>query len=287
MKKYTGIIGKPLGHSMSPVLQNSAFAYHKLDIVYEVWETDLTELSNRIEQLRKLNVLGFNVTVPFKESIMGLLDDIDIHAKEIGAVNTVVNNNNKLIGFNTDAKGFLQALEEDGGFHCADKNILIIGAGGSAKSVFSTLLREKPKTITIANRSIDKAHKLIIENQVKDIEINILELDKLNSLNYSHKHIPDLIINCTPIGMRYTDEEKISPVGERVISEKSLVYDLVYNPMETELLKIAKKKSGKTLGGLPMLIYQGAAAFELWTGKHPPIEIMFEKAKNALSIDNS
>ena len=80
MKKYTGIIGKPLGHSMSPVLQNSAFAYHKLDIVYEVWETDLTELSNRIEQLRKLNVLGFNVTVPFKESIMGLLDDIDIHA---------------------------------------------------------------------------------------------------------------------------------------------------------------------------------------------------------------
>ena len=114
-----------------------------------------------------------------------------------------------------------------------------------------------------------------------------MELDKLNSLNYSHKHIPDLIINCTPIGMRYTDEEKISPVGERVISEKSLVYDLVYNPMETELLKIAKKKSGKTLGGLPMLIYQGAAAFELWTGKHPPIEIMFEKAKNALSIDNS
>ena len=287
MKKYTGIIGQPLAHSVSPILQNAAFKFHKLDIVYETWETEETELPNLINQLRTLNVLGFNVTVPFKESIIEYLDDIDPIAKNIGAVNTVVNINNKLKGFNTDAEGFLKALEINGSFKCYGKNILIIGAGGSARSVFNTLLGENPTTITIANRSIDKANKLILGKKIKNIDVDIVKLDELNSKNYSHKFFPDLIVNCTPIGMRYTEKEGLSPIGKKVIPENCLVYDLVYNPMETQLLKLAKKISGKTLGGLPMLIYQGGAAFELWTNTTPPIEIMFDKAKTALSLYHS
>jgi shikimate dehydrogenase len=287
MKKYTGIIGNPLGHSISPVFQKAAFDFHNLDIVYKAWKTEEIGLSNRIDQLRELKVLGFNVTVPFKESIMEYLDDIDITAKSIGAVNTVVNNNNQLIGFNTDAEGFLKALEKNGSFKCYGKNILIIGAGGSARSVFSTLLTESPKSITIANRSVDKANKLLIGKTIKNIEIDILNLDGLNSIEYSHQFDPDLIINCTPMGMKYTDNEGLSPINERIIPRQCLVYDLVYNPEETQLLKLAKKNGNKTLGGLPMLIYQGAASFKLWTGKCPPIEIMFNKAKNALSLNNN
>ena len=215
-----------------------------------------------------------------------MLDEIDDYANLIGAVNTIVNRDGKLIGFNTDAYGFIEALRKEGKFDSREKRVILIGAGGVARAVSFALVQENIASLTIVNRTAKRVEDLQ-EALLKYIGDKRLHA-KVIILPWSSLKISEtmkdchLIVNCTTMGMRYSALEDQSPVEIDLIPSSALVYDLVYNPSETPFLKLAAKAGARTLGGLPMLVYQGAAAFELWTGKKAPVDIMFSAAKAAL-----
>jgi shikimate dehydrogenase len=287
MTRYIGLIGYPLKHSISPYFQQAALDYYKLDIRYEVWETKAEELSSVISRLRHYQNLGANITVPYKEKVLNLLDEVDKQASLIGAVNTIINRDGRLTGFNTDAYGFIQALRKDADFDPKDKQVVFFGAGGAARAAGFALIQESIASLVITNRTLKRAEVLAesllshIGNAKSRTKVVALLWDSLKfqeAIKNCH-----LIVNCTTVGMRYSAQEEQIPFKADLIPSSALVYDLVYNPSETPLLKMATKASASTLGGLPMLVYQGAAAFELWIGKKAPLNIMFSAAKTAIS----
>lgn len=286
MKQFISLIGYPLTHSVSPDFQQAALDYCKLDMRYEAWEIKADDLPSAVNRLRQPQNLGANITVPYKETIMGLLDWIDDFAGLVGAVNTVVNRNGKLTGFNTDAAGFLKALREDGGFEPANKKVLILGAGGAARAITFALLQEKAAALIIANRSLSKAEGLAdaLAKQAANSKIRTkIVVVSLRSANLAEMIVQcQLIVNCTAVGMKHSSDEGQSPLAQHLIPEGALVYDLVYNPSQTPLLKMAKAAGAKTIGGLHMLVYQGAASFKLWTGREAPLDIMLSAASKAL-----
>ena len=310
MTKLIGLIGYPVGHSVSPQMQQAALDHYKLDIRYEMWETAPDKLASFIERLRQPQYLGANITVPHKSAMLQLVDELEALASELGAVNTVVNRDGRLFGFNTDAGGFLKALNKDGGFDPAEKHAVILGAGGVARAATFALSKAGIKSLTITDIDIDRAHKLKV-----DLERSLArtqgkpprscydakDVTWVDSLTYKMWPIPDiealsgdapgfaeaisgchLIVNCTPIGMKHGATEGESPLDPALIPNEALVFDVVYNPMETRLLTDAKKAGARTLNGLAMLVYQGAIAFELWTGKEASVNIMYEAAKESL-----
>lgn len=286
MTQYIGVIGYPLKHSLSPDFQQAALDYYQLDIHYEVWETEAESLSSAINQLRQPQNLGANITVPYKETVLHLIDEVDNLASLIGAVNTIVNRDGKLIGFNTDAHGFLQALREDAKFEPENKRVLILGAGGAARAISFVLLQEKVRSLIIINRTSARAEALVgsltkyaIDRKIRT-EVIALPWQDLR-LRETIEH-SQLIVNCTTLGMKYSSDEEQSPLTVDSIPRDALVYDLVYNPSETPLLRMARGVGANIIGGLPMLVYQGAASFKLWTGREPPVDIMFSAAKQAL-----
>ena len=286
MTQYIGIIGYPLKHSLSPDFQQAALDYYKLDIRYVVWETEAKNLSFVINQLRQSQNLGANVTVPYKEKVLSLIDDVDSWASLIGAVNTIVNLNGKLVGFNTDAPGFVQALREDAEFEPENKRVVILGAGGAARAVSFALLHERVSSVLITNRTLARVETLVdsLKMHAADekirTEISALPLHDMK-LREAIEHC-QLIVNCTTLGMKYSSKQGESPLGVDLIPEGALVYDLVYNPLETPLLRMAKEAGADVVGGLSMLLYQGAASFKIWTNKKAPIDIMSSVAKQAL-----
>jgi shikimate dehydrogenase len=286
VKQFIGVIGYPLKHSVSPDFQQAALDYCKLDMRYEAWEVKADDLPSAINRLRQPQNLGANITVPYKEAVIGLLDQIDDFAGLVGAVNTVVNRDGRLAGFNTDAVGFLKALREDASFEPVNKKVLILGAGGAARAVSFGLLQGKVNTLIIANRSLAKAESLAgaLAKQVANSKMKTeIAAVPLPSANLSKVVVEcQLIVNCTTVGMKFSSEEERSPLVSRLIPKDALVYDLVYNPSQTPLLKMAKAAGAKTIGGLPMLVYQGAASFKLWTGREAPLDIMLSAAKKAL-----
>ena len=286
MAKFIGLIGYPIRHSISPYFQQAALDYYHLDIRYEAWETDPRKLQATIAKLREPQNLGANVTVPYKEAVLPLLDEVDDLASLIGAVNTIVKRDNKLLGFDTDAHGFLQGLRREGHFEPEGKQVVVLGAGGAARAVCFALVREKASSLTIINRTLVRAKALadslksyIAEAGLKT-EVTILPWQNL-SWGETLAHY-QLIVNCTTIGMKYSPQEGKSPLSIEAIPKDNLVYDLVYNPHPTPLLRLAQKVGANILGGLAMLVYQGAASFELWTGKEAPVDMMFDRAKEAV-----
>ena len=279
--QLTGIIGYPLGHSISPAFQQAAFDHLGLDIRYERWETPSEQLAPRILGLRRPGVLGANVTVPHKENTLKLLDETDELAGRIGAVNTIVNRDGRLAGYNTDAPGFLRALVEEGGLQPRGKRVFILGAGGGARAVAFALLQEGVGAITLSNRTASRAEALAQA---------LRRQGAAGSPGPAVEVVPwgagpgeaEAIINTTSIGMKGGATEGQSPLDPSHFRPGVLVCDLVYNPPETPLLAQARRAEARTLGGLPMLVYQGAIAFEMWTGRQPPIDIMFEAARKAL-----
>jgi shikimate dehydrogenase len=284
--QFIGVIGYPLKHSISPDFQQAALDYYNLDMRYQAWEVEAGDLPSAIDQLRQLQNLGANITVPYKEAVVDLLDKIDDFAGLVGAVNTVVNSNGKLIGFNTDAPGFLKGLHHDAGFEPRDKKVLILGAGGAARAVGFSLLQEKVKALIIANRSLAKANNLAgaLAKQVANSRMKTeIEAVQLPGTNLTKRVVQcQLIVNCTTVGMKSSSEEGLSPLAADLIPKGALVYDLVYNPLQTPLMRMAKAAGAKTIGGLPMLVYQGAASFKLWTGREAPLDIMLTAARKAL-----
>lgn len=288
MPKFIGLIGYPLKHSISPYFQQAALDYCQLDIRYEKWETRPEELESAIKKLREPENIGANVTVPYKEAILPLLDEVDNTASLIGAANTIVKKDDKLLGFNTDAHGFIEALYKEGHFEPEGKRAVVLGAGGAARAVSFALVQNKISSLTVINRGLERAKTLVsslrsyVEHSLPDwrVDLSVLPWQSLSSPQlFNHCH---LIVNCTTIGTKYSSQEGQSPLSIEVIPRDILVYDLVYNPCPTPLLQLAQKAGANILGGLAMLVYQGAASFELWIGKKAPVDIMFKRAREML-----
>ncbi len=286
MTQFIGLIGHPLKHSISPDFQQAALAYYKLDMRYEAWDVRAEDLPTAINKLRQPQNLGANITVPYKEMVIDLIDEVDEFARIIGAVNTVVNRSGRLKGFNTDSSGFLRALREDAGFEPGEKKVLILGAGGAARAIGFSLVQEKVGALVFTDLYLEKAEnlagalvKFAADSQTK-INIEAVQLSNANLAKVAVQS--QLIVNCTTVGMKHSPDESLSPLTSDLIPRDALVFDLVYNPSQTPLLRMAEAAGARTIGGLPMLVYQGAASFKLWTGRDAPLDIMLIAARKAL-----
>ena len=281
MPAKLGIIGFPIGHSISPVFQQAALDHLGLDATYQAWEVKPHDLAEFLQGLRGPDVLGINVTVPHKEAVIPHLDEVDEWATAAGAVNTIVHRDGTLTGHNTDGSGFLRALRDTDGFKPQGRRVLILGAGGAARGVVLALIREDVGQLTIANRTEARAQRLsqmAIDNGLNAEAIS-LEPESLASAAAS----AELIVNCTTIGMAHGPDEHRSLLSLEQIPPTAVVNDLVYNPLETPLLKEASRAGASTLAGIHMLVYQGAASLEMWTGREAPVAVMLEAATRAMS----
>ena len=275
-----GIIGHPIGHSISPRFQQAGLDHLAVDHRYLPYDVHPDLVGDFVASLRGESVLGINVTVPHKEAVMPFLDEIDEWAAEAGAVNTIVNRAGRLVGYNTDGYGFLRALRESAGLDPAGKRALILGAGGSARGVVQALLRAGVAELVIANRTLERAEALAELAANRGVPAWPIRLDALQTGN-----VPEgtaLIVNCTSLGMHHGPDEDASPLPASQIPPSSLVYDLVYNPMLTPLLREAHSVQASTLGGISMLVYQGAASFELWLERPAPVSVMMDAAMSAM-----
>ncbi|MBG7617412.1 MAG: shikimate dehydrogenase [Chloroflexi bacterium] len=276
-----GLLGHPVEHSASPSMHNAAFKELGLNYIYLAFDVGKNQLGKAVGGLRALNVKGFNVTIPHKVDIIHLLDGLDPLADKIQAVNTIVNNNGKLIGYNTDASGFLEALIASG-FKPEGKKVALLGAGGGARAI-AFILAQSGANLSIINRRQEYELAVNLATSIAlnfKIDVSALELND-KSLK-SQIAAADLLINATPLGM-FPDINK-SPVPAVLLHDGLTVFDIVYNPLETMLMKEAKQAGARTVSGLDMLVRQGALAFKMWTGRPAPLEVMKKEALKALKI---
>ncbi|MCP8319594.1 MAG: shikimate dehydrogenase [archaeon] len=272
------VIGHPIDKSLSPIMHNEAFRAKGLDYVYIAFDVSESHLNEAVEGLRALRVRGFNVTMPHKVAIMNLLDRIDKGASLVGAVNTVVNDDGKLIGYNTDVDGVIFALEAK--VHSLEGlKALLIGAGGAARACIVALVSKGCKEIIVMNRTFSKA-KSMVEDLSKKLKMifNVEELN-IDSLKRAIKSV-DILINATPMGTYPNLDESFIP--QELIKKDMVVFDVVYNPKKTKLIRDAEKMGAKVIPGYEMFVGQGAASFNLWTGIDAPIGIMRRVVLKAL-----
>jgi shikimate dehydrogenase len=257
----TGIFGFPVKHSMSPAMHNAAFKKLSLDLAYLPFEVHPAKIGQAVASLKALNIRGVNVTIPHKESVLEHLDSVDPLAKKIGSVNTIVNENGKLTGYNTDGPGFLKDLKSHG-FSPKGKTILIVGAGGAGKAISHTLSHNGAKKVYIFDIDTVKLTKLVkhIPCGVAVAAAGLVAAAKESSL----------LVNTTPIGMHSGDA---LPLPKDSLHKGLFVYDIIYN-RPTELVRTAKKMGLKTCNGLGMLLNQGVLAFEKWTKRKAPVKLM-------------
>ena len=259
-----GILGQPVAHSLSPAMHNAAFRELGLNAVYVAFP--VTDLVQAVAGLRGLDIRGASITIPFKEDIIALLDEIDAEAARMGAVNTVVNRDGRLVGSNTDWQGALQALEEK--TEIAGKRFLILGAGGASRAIAFVIQEQGGK---VAVTDLDMAKALALSRK---LWVEVVAPD------YLEEYSAQVLINATPVGMEpQTDNIPIDP---DFLSRYQVVMDIVYRPLETRLLQEARSRGCQVIDGLRMLIHQGAAQFELWTGRPAPVEVMARAAYDAL-----
>jgi shikimate dehydrogenase len=259
-----GIIGNPVRHSLSPVIHNTAFKRMELNAAYLAFEVE--NLEEAISGIRGLGIRGVSVTIPFKTQVIPFLDEVEALAKKIKAVNTIVNEGGRLIGYNTDWCGVLEALEEEVDLN--GKKVLLLGAGGAARAI-AFGLKERGSQVIISNRSPDKANEL-----AKNLGFVYQPLLSMNEPKI------DVIINSTSVGMSSHHAE--SPLPKKFLKEGMVVMDIVYQPLKTKLLQEAEERGCRTIDGLEMLARQGAGQFEIWTGKRPDIEEIKEDLRRAL-----
>lgn len=280
MTRLAGIFGYPLAHSLSPAFQQAAFNHYGLDARYLAWETPPDALAAEVAKLRGGDFIGANVTIPHKQAVMALLDEVDPLAAAIGAVNTIVKRDGRLVGYNTDAHGFMRALKEDAGFEPSGKRALLLGAGGAARAAAFALCQEGAASLVIANRTLERAAALAADLSADGASVSAIAADDA-ALNDAALNA-DLIVNSTSVGMRHGGAEGQTPLAGGLIPHDAVALDMVYNPQHTPLLAAARSAGARAVGGMPMLIYQGAAAFEMWTGRVAPVEAMFAAGNVAL-----
>jgi shikimate dehydrogenase len=268
-----GIFGHPVEHTFSPGMHNSAFKKLGMDACYVPFAVPPGNLEVAVRAIIPLGLRGLNVTVPHKERVLAFLDELSEEARLIGAVNTIEVRKGRLIGHNTDGRGFLRSLRENGCLDPKGKKFLFIGSGGAARAVSFSLALAGAAALVF--RDLDSRKALLLANDIR-------EKTGVPAITIGQEKLPkyaadaDCLINASPLGLKRTDP---LPLPSELIRKKHLVCDLVYNPPETALLKIAKKRGAKRLSGLGMLLYQGVIAFEIWTGKKAPVLVM----KNALA----
>jgi shikimate dehydrogenase len=268
------IIGDPIHHSLSPGMQNAAFAALGLNCTYIAFRVPPSELKESIESLRSINIAGFNVTVPHKVDVMKHLDELDVTAKKAGAVNTVNNIEGIFRGYNTDIHGFIEPLRQRK-MDFRGMNVLLLGAGGAARAVVAGLAEESGSIskVVISNRDVERAKELAKIGSGLGLRCERISLDRAQSVSPDS----DLIINATTIGMN----NEPSLIDYDHIKKGSIVYDIVYRPVTTSLIENAKYAEANVVYGYEMLVEQGAKAFEIWTGIHAPRDVM---KKNLLGM---
>jgi shikimate dehydrogenase len=268
------IIGDPIHHSLSPGMQNAAFAALGLNCTYIAFRVPPSELKESIESLRSINIAGFNVTVPHKVEAMKHLDELDVTAKKAAAVNTVNNIEGIFRGYNTDIHGFIEPLRQRK-IDFRGMNVLLLGAGGAARAVVAGLAEESGSIskVVIANRDVERAKELAKIGSGVGLRCERISLDSAQSVSPDS----DLIINATTIGMN----NEPSLIDYDHIKKGSIVYDIVYRPVTTSLIENAKYAEANVVYGYEMLVEQGAKAFEIWTGIHAPRDVM---KKNLLGM---
>jgi len=269
-----GIIGYPIGHSLSPVMHKAAFDYYGMSADYQTLETQPEDIISRIKYLKVNNFTGFNVTIPLKVWITPLLNDVDDAANLAGAVNTVLIRENKdLSGYNTDIHGFVSAIPNEFKLSLMKGKAAVLGAGGAARAVAVALIQLGISEITFYARNQEKAFQLrdVLIINFPGTVINVQQFSEFADFSSA-----SIVINTTPIGMEGVNQI-VSPITKRSIesiSENAIVYDLIYKPQETILLRYAKSRGLFTISGAEMLVQQGAKAFEIWTGKEAPVDVM-------------
>lgn len=276
-----GIIGYPLGHSISAVIQKAGLNSIGIEGTYDVMETHPEDLINRIKYIKANSYNGFNVTIPLKVPMSLFLQDIDDYANIAGCINTVkVLEDKSFIGYNTDIYGFKKAIPSD--FDLTNKNASILGTGGASRAAVVGLAERGVSEIDFYTRNIINSKQTLdyVRAKFPNIKFNVYQIQNIRSLEHS-----SIIVNATPIGMKgyMADQMPLEPIDlDKLDPNKTLIYDIVYNPIKTILIKEAEKRGLKTIGGLDMLIYQAERAIEIWTGKLPDIKNMKIAALEAL-----
>ena len=281
-----GLIGNPVAHSYSPRFQQAAFDALGIPARYELWQTAASELPARVASLRASGCLGANITIPYKEAVLPLVDVVDPKAARIGAVNTIVHRDEYLYGYNTDAPGLLRALVEQGvgrqpenaGVSLKGYTAVLLGAGGAARSAAFALVSASINDLFIVNRNLERAQQLAAEVQ----QDSACQVFSLSNPDFLIPRSTSLIINATPVGMHVSNRqaeetEDVSPLQAEVLARfdaGTFVLDMIYNPVQTQLLRQARNLGLRAANGLSMLLHQGALAFTLWTGQPAPLEIM-------------
>ncbi len=279
--KIIGVFGYPVEHSLSPAMHNAAIAALRLHYAYIPFSIRPGDIGSAIRCLKTLGIIGINLTIPHKERVLPYLDEIVPEALEVGAVNTVHQVEGRLVGYNTDGSGFFAPLAARG-FQARDKQAVVLGAGGAARSVVFRLAREGA-TVCVANRTIDRARDLAAAVNQASGRKAVEPIGLSDSAGLVGRIAgAELLVNTTSMGM-FPNSSGIPPIPLDEIRPGMIVYDLVYNPIETELLKAARTAGADTIDGVQMLVHQGAAAFKIWTGIDPPTDVMEQAVLKGLS----
>jgi shikimate dehydrogenase len=281
--KRVGLIGQGLKHSLSAAMQQAALDHHGLDARYELWDTPPEDIEQRVASLRGDDCLGANVTVPHKQAVIPFLDELDDIATRAGAVNTIVRREERLTGHNTDVTGFARALRE-AGFDVRGVRAAVLGAGGGARAVTLALIEGGASVISMADAVPARAGALTNDlRRLTSAGTAVTWTYWGDGAFQRSVHECELLVNCTPVGMRYGPADGQSPVAAELIPSGCLAFDLVYNPEETPFLAAARSRGARAASGLAMLVHQGAASFRLWTGLEAPVDVMFQAARKALA----
>lgn len=278
MTRCAGLIGSPVAHSLSPRMQQAAFDAAGIEARYLLWETARTDLSARTADLRAPEMLGANVTIPYKVDALSLVDECDPLAARVGAINTIVNRSGHLIGYNTDVYGFMQALASSVAppFASQGKCAMIIGSGGGARAAAMGLLEGGIAELTVLGRT--PAYLATFLQQLEALAAVLHSTAKLRAVLLDSPAVPqflsraDLVVNATPVGLH--EDLAMQLIDVDALPTSTLVMDMIFNPPRTPLLRAAEAHGCTAINGLSMLLYQGARAFELWTGLAAPIEAM-------------
>lgn len=280
--RLVAILADPVAHSLSPAMHNAAFARHALDYAYVPLRVRPADLGAAVEGLRAGNFRGANVTLPHKQAVVPFLDEVSETSHMMGVVNTIVNDDGRLKGTTTDPIGFLECFRE-AGHTFQGKTVALIGNGGSARTIaFALALEDKPARVILVGRDTDKSRRLIGEIGGKIGDAAAQTMESVSLADYSSVRLDaQVVVNATPIGM--DPDVETSPLAPRDLADGQIVYDIVYVPEKTRLIRDAEARGLKTVGGLGMLVHQGRASFRLWTGLEPDASLFYQAARAQLS----
>lgn len=277
--KVVGIIGNPIEHTLSPAMHNAAFSHLNLNWCYLPFLVEKSQVARAVQAVRGLNMVGLNVTMPFKQDVIEFLDEVAGEAKIVEAVNTISRQNNVLRGYNTDGKGFILSLKEDAQMKGQAKKVFILGCGGAARSIAYALAQEGAQAITILNRTKEKAEQFgaVLKGNFSSLQVEVKSfIDRFDFLLKD----ADIVVNATPMG-----KADLAGMPDLVgkLTDRQLVCDLTSSPAVTTFLEEARKRGCQVLGGRSMLVFQGALSFKIWTGQDAPVEVMKKAIENARS----